>query len=78
DGIDGHYADTGLNEPLANTVIVAFRANPQEDTTQIYSGLPESERPITGARAAITNHGIFVADTGATPTTIHSQIGNIT
>ncbi|EPQ3461067.1 hypothetical protein NRG04_000045 [Klebsiella aerogenes] len=78
DGIDGHYADTGLIEPLANTVIVAFRANPQEVTTQIYSGLPESERPFTGARAAITKDGIFVADTGATPATIHAQIGNIT
>jgi hypothetical protein len=27
DGIDGHYADTGIIEPLANTVIMAFRAD---------------------------------------------------
>ncbi|MFH3491590.1 hypothetical protein ABK935_22230 [Klebsiella aerogenes] len=78
DSVNGHYADTGIIEPLTNTVIVAFRANPQEVTTQIYSGLPESERPFTGARAAITKDGIFVADTGATPATIHAQIGNIT
>lgn len=78
DSVNDHYADTGIIEPLTNTVIVAFRANPQEVTTQIYSGLPESERPFTGARAAITKDGIFVADTGATPATIHAQIGNIT
>jgi hypothetical protein len=78
DGIDGHYADTGIIEPLANTVIVAFRANPQAATTQIYSGLPESWSPFTGTRAAITKDGFLVADIGATPGTIHAQTGNVT
>ncbi|MCY2743040.1 hypothetical protein OXA52_17345 [Klebsiella pneumoniae] len=78
DSVDGHYADTGLIEPLANTVIVAFRANPQEVTTQIYSGLPEGVSPFTGSRAAITKDGFLVADVGATPTTIHAQTGNVT
>ncbi|HBM2903483.1 TPA: hypothetical protein LVL13_004750 [Klebsiella oxytoca] len=78
DSVDGHYADTGIIEPLTNTVIVAFRANPQEVTTQIYSGLPESVSPFTGTRAAITKDGFFVADIGAKPTTIHAQTGNAT
>lgn len=77
DSVDGHYADTGLVEPLANTVIVAFRADPQEVTTQIYSGLPEGVSPFTGTRTAITKDGYFVADVGSIPT-IHAQTGNVT
>jgi hypothetical protein len=78
DGVDGHYADTGFIEPMANTVIVAFRADPQDVTTQIYSSLPEGASPFRGSRAAITKTGTFVADVGATPSTIHAQIEHAT
>ncbi|RRF85009.1 hypothetical protein EAO22_20655 [Klebsiella pneumoniae] len=38
DGIDGHYADTGIIEPLANTVIMAF--------ARINRGLHRSYTPV--------------------------------
>ncbi|KLF10426.1 hypothetical protein YA25_00240 [Klebsiella aerogenes] len=77
DSVDGHYADTGIVEPMANTVIVAFRADPQTFTTQIYSSLLEGVSPFRGSRSAITKDGFFVSDVGAIPT-IHAQTGNVT
>lgn len=64
DGIDGHYADTGIIEPLENTVIMAFRADKPGATSQFYSSLAEGTRPYTGTRAAVTKDGFFVADVG--------------
>ncbi|MDT4307050.1 hypothetical protein RPN21_00450 [Klebsiella aerogenes] len=77
DSVDGHYADTGIVEPMANTVIVVFRADPQAFTTQIYSSLSEGVSPFRGSRAAITKDGFFSSDVGAIPT-IHAQTGNAT
>ncbi|MFU8704578.1 hypothetical protein [Klebsiella aerogenes] len=77
DSIDGHYADTGIVEPMTNTMIMVFRADPQAFTTQIYSSLSEGESPFRGSRAAITKDGFFSSDVGAIPT-IHAQTGNVT
>lgn len=52
-GLDGAYADTGLLEPDAYTVIVAFNAQIPPQTTQLWTTLGTATTPYNGARQAV-------------------------
>lgn len=68
DGVANHYVDTGVVEPDAYTIITAVQADIPAQTSQIWSCLPEGAAPYTGARAAVTSTGAYLATISSSAT----------